>query len=202
MAPDRRDERFSTDLASYLSIVNSASEFIGAGKLGFFNPTLYSLSGGNPTSVLYDVVDGTNGDLANYGTAGFFAGVGYDNCTGAGTIWGPGFAYAELTSGTSGTPPGQVTGLTAKNITKSSAELTWNAASGATGYVVSAVYNVPGYPYTKALTYVLSSSITKLELKQLLPSTTYTPYVSAGIAAARHRPACRTASRPNDQQIR
>jgi subtilase family serine protease len=158
--------------AGYVSILNSASLFLGTGQMGFFNPNLNNL-GGN-IGALYDIWDGNNGDPLAFGTAGYTAYYGYDNCTGWGTIWGSGLVGYVLMPATTGTPPGAVTGFTIRDITKTTAEIAWNPATGANGYAVQAWY----YPNQFALwsvdkLYVLDSKTTKLKLTGLKPGTLY-----------------------------
>jgi subtilase family serine protease len=95
--------------AGYLSTVNAALIASGLGRLGFFNPILYSVGlnlGGYPYEYMYDIVTGYNGYLPD-GLPGYYAGEGYSNTTGNGSIWGGGFGVQLLLSGTQpGTAPG------------------------------------------------------------------------------------------------
>jgi hypothetical protein len=116
--------------AGYLSILNAGLQYITGGQqIGFFNPTLYNVSW------LYSVLDGSNGDVGDFGTPGYNAGALYNNCCGLGSLWGGGFAYNVLTANTSGTPPGQITGLNVVPA-KTSLKVTWAPTPGATGYTV------------------------------------------------------------------
>lgn len=71
-----------------------------------------------------------------FGTPGYNAGLGYNNCTGAGTIYGGGFGVQILSSETGGNPPGN-SRIFDPTLTDTSASFTWKAGKGATGYVVS-----------------------------------------------------------------
>jgi kumamolisin len=164
--------------AGYLSVLNAALNYIGQAQIGFFNPTLYSLGFGYPTNYLYEVVDGSNGNAGIYGTPGFSAGIGYDNCTGTGSLWGTGLAFQILTSVTqAGTPPSALTGLAAKAVKTSSAKIVWNASTGATGYVVNVFHKVQGYQWNISQSYLTRT--TEITVKGLVPNTQYAAYVGA-----------------------
>lgn len=117
--------------AGYLSIVNAGLKYLANTRLGFVNPVFYQ------DTELYQILDGSNGNEVIYGSPGYSAGSVYNNCTGTGSLWGGGLAFQLITaaSSTSGTPPSQVTGLTV-NPSKTSATITWDPTSGATGYTV------------------------------------------------------------------
>jgi hypothetical protein len=77
------------------SIVDSALSYVGHGRLGFINPSLYELIFKEENGILFnqildvnDVIDGTNGNALLLGIPGFFAGPGYDNCSGWGSMKG------------------------------------------------------------------------------------------------------------------
>jgi subtilase family serine protease len=164
--------------AGYLSIINGALNYIGEAQLGFFNPTLYSLGFGDPTNYLYEVADGSNGNEGIYGFPGFSAGIGYDNCTGAGSLWGTGLAFQLLTSVTrAGTPPSALTGLAAKAVTTGSAKIVWDASTGATGYVVNLFHQPTGYQWNISQSYLTKK--TEITVKGLVPNTQYFVYVGA-----------------------
>ena len=122
----------------YLSIVNSTMQFLTGTTtpgVGFFNPALYTAANLAPAGHLNPVEDGSNGNLDLFGTAGFNAGVGYNNCTGLGTVLGP-FAYEiALVSGTGSDAPAAPTNLKVTPAT-TSAKISWTKSPGATGYVV------------------------------------------------------------------
>ena len=122
----------------YLSIVNSTMQFLTgttAPGVGFFNPTLYTAANLAPAGHLNPVEDGSNGNLDLFGTAGFNAGVGYNNCTGLGTVLGP-FAYEiALVSGTGSDVPAAPANLKVTPAA-TSAKISWTKSPGATGYVV------------------------------------------------------------------
>jgi kumamolisin len=127
--------------AGEYSLANAASEGLGFGALGFANPTIYAL--GDFLQYFYpdfnDVYDGTNGDPAVYGTAGFTAGYAYDNTTGWGSFNGNNLvldmALYPVEQGS--TPPALPSTPSAKS-TATSITLSWKAARGDTGFVVSA----------------------------------------------------------------
>jgi subtilase family serine protease len=156
--------------AGYISILNAGLQYSGVGAgVGFFNPTWYGLSVryGNPL----DVVDGTNGNAQIFGTAGYPAGPGYDNCTGLGSLWGGGFAFILLTNGSQqGTPPGLVNDLSSET-TESSVRFFWKHTSGATAYVVNVILYINDYPTIGQQTYFTKGET--LEVKGLRPKTIY-----------------------------
>jgi subtilase family serine protease len=161
--------------AGYLSILDSGLQYIAAGQtLGFFNPTLYNVAW------LYSVLDGSNGNVGDFGIAGYNAGALYNNCCGLGSLWGGGFAFNVLTANASGTPPSQITGLKVTP-TKTSLALTWDATSGATGYAIWMDQLGGGgtlfYTTDVAQTYVTNK--TNFELKNLLPNHFYDLNVAA-----------------------
>jgi subtilase family serine protease len=161
----------------YISLLNSAAAWLGIGNLGFFNPTMYNAPTDN---WLYGIPSGSNGNAALYGIPGYNANYGYNNCTGGGSLFADDFAYGVLVAGASGTPPGPVNGLTVTKVTTHSAELVWDAAAGATGYVVQLFYQL--YPETELYAYKAPFYVTKaakLELDGLTRYVVYYPYVGA-----------------------
>jgi hypothetical protein len=129
--------------ASYFSILNAASEYLTNSKIGFANWIIYNMNGGSPSTALYDVTSGTNGNAEIYGIPGYNAGLGYDNCTGWGSMSGPvtGYNFLVAEGGYRATghegkaPPGEITDLVAK-AGKTSVKLSWKPSQGATGYIV------------------------------------------------------------------
>ncbi|MFZ0505508.1 MAG: fibronectin type III domain-containing protein [Chthoniobacterales bacterium] len=117
---------------------------------------------------MHDVFDGTNGNWTEYpDLPGYSAGLGYDNCTGWGSMNGQGFAAAWLlTPIKEGQKPGEAGGLkgTAQTTT---AKLSWAPANGATGYLVEAD------PPNDALPLNFVSKGTSTEITGLTPRTTY-----------------------------
>lgn len=158
--------------AGYVSVLNAALEYLIGEPIGFLTPTLYSLDAGNPTTYLHDVTEGSNGNANIYGTAGYTAGLSYDNCSGCGSIRGGTFAYALLTSESGGRPPGALTQLTAK-LGTTTAKVSWATSAGATGYVIL----VSGGGNGSAVAYVTKK--TKFEVSGLEAKTKYSVQVGA-----------------------
>jgi len=161
--------------AGYLSVMNAGLQAIAGGQqLGFFNPTLYNVSW------LYSVLDGSNGDVGDYGIPGYNAGALYNNCCGLGSLWGGGFGYNILTANASGTPPDQITGLKVV-ATKTALKLSWTATPGATGYAIWVDQLGGGgnlyYSTLAAQTYVTTK--TNFEVTNLLSNTAYDVNVAA-----------------------
>ena len=161
--------------AGYLSVLNAGLQSIAGGQqIGFFNPTLYNVVW------LYSILDGSNGDVGDYGTPGYNAGALYNNCCGLGSLWGGGFGFNVLTANASGTPPDQITGLKVVP-SKTSLQVSWTATSGATGYAIWMDQLGGGgtlyYTTLVAQTYVTNK--TKFELTNLLPGKLYDVKVAA-----------------------
>jgi kumamolisin len=156
--------------AGYISILNAGLEYVTGHKLGFFNPTFYTINNIVSGPLLYPVIDGTNGDLGLYGTPGYNAGFGYNNCTGTGTIYGGGFGVQILSSGTGGNPPG-ASRISNPTLTDTSASFTWTAGKRATGYVVGLF--LPQHDFFECFV----TKETHLTFKNLLPKETYHLYV-------------------------
>ena len=152
--------------ASYLSILNAGLEYVTGQKLGFFNPTLYGIDSGNASGFLYPVFDGTNGNVNLYGTPGYNAGFGYNNCTGSGTIYGGGFGTQILSSETGGTPPGY-SRIFDPTLTDTSAAFHWTKGKGATGYVISLF--LPQHDFFECFV----TKDTNITFKGLLPKSKY-----------------------------
>jgi kumamolisin len=158
--------------AGEYSLANAASEGLGLGALGFANPTIYSLA--NFLQYFYpdfhDVFDGTNGDPAVYGTAGFTAGYYYDNTTGEGSFNGNNLvldmALYPVESGS--TPPALPSAPKAKS-TANSITLSWKPASGDTAFVVFAYVDTPSLPPVPPLLVAANTAT----ITGLAPSTYY-----------------------------
>jgi hypothetical protein len=100
------------------------------------------------------------------GTPGYYAGLGYNNCTGAGTIYGGGFGVQVLSSGTGDKPPG-ASRIFDPTLTDTSASFTWKAGKGATGYVVGLF--LPQHDFFECFV----TKETHFTFKNLLPKATY-----------------------------
>jgi hypothetical protein len=152
--------------AGYLSILNAGLEYVTGEKLGFFNPTFYSIDSGDPSGFLYPILDGTNGNASLYGTPGYNAGFGYNNCTGAGTIYGGGFGVQILSSESGGTPPGY-SRVFDPTLTDTSAAFHWTKGKGATGYVIGLF--LPQHDFFECFV----TKETNFTFKKLLPRSQY-----------------------------
>jgi subtilase family serine protease len=152
--------------AGYISVLDAGLEYLTGQKLGFFNPTFYNINQGQPSGFLYPVIDGTNGNPSLFGTPGYNAGLGYNNCTGAGTIFGGGFGVQILSSETGGKPPG-FSRIFDPTLSDSSATFTWTAGKRATGYVVGLF--LPQHDFFECFV----TKETHFTFKNLLPKATY-----------------------------
>jgi len=165
----------------YISVVNSGLQFltgVTTPEVGFFNSLLYFTVPSNafPAGLLYPVLDGSNGNIELFGTAGFNAGPLYNNCTGVGSLWGP-FAYDVFfyTGTGTPTPPAAPANLTAKATAKS-VKITWQESSGAVGYAVFVTAIPSGVTTLASQTFITKK--TKITVKGLTPKQEY------GIAVA------------------
>jgi len=156
--------------AGYLSILNAGLEYVTGEKLGFFNSTFYTINNIVSGPLLYPVIDGTNGNPSQYGTPGYNAGFGYNNCTGTGTIYGGGFGVQILSAVPGNNPPG-ASRIADPTLTDTSAAFTWTAGKRATGYVVGLF--LPQHDFFECF-------VTKerhFTFKNLLPKSKYQLYL-------------------------
>jgi subtilase family serine protease len=160
--------------AGFISILNAGLEYLTGQQIGFFNPTLYSVAFGNPSAALNPVVDGTNGDAPLYGTAGYFAGFGYNNCAGSGTIYGGVTAAGVLTVAQGGTPPSTFVFFNPE-VTDTAAKIKWTTADLAAGYVLE--LHAPGLVNDVTTGFITKN--TKFTFDHLAPKTGYRLYVHA-----------------------
>ncbi|MFY9984003.1 MAG: protease pro-enzyme activation domain-containing protein [Chthoniobacterales bacterium] len=163
--------------AGYLSVVNAVFKFADLGTIGSFNPLLYAVGEPDyqPSSYLYDIETGTNGNTRLYSLPGYSAGVGYSNCTGVGSIWGGGFVPALMAVGkTFGTNIGLVNTINVIPGTNS-AQINWNKCSGASVYFVELTH--AGTIYYITTTYATKQ--TSMELTGLVPDDNYSVAVWA-----------------------
>ena len=163
--------------AGYCSILDAASRSLGRGGIGSFNPLLYSMAESQPT-LFNDILDGTNGDPNLYGgVAGYYAGRGYDNCTGWGSMSGEYLALDTLTTPlTRGTPPPFPRGLN-YIATSTTVKLHWTLVPNATGYVIFAETTPNFVAPTDVEIYTAKSG--SLKLQGLTSKTDYTFFVLA-----------------------
>lgn len=137
----------ATDLwAGYLSLLSAAYEVLGAGRVGFLNPSIYMLAYNElPLNDLHDIQDGSNGNAGEYDLPGYNAGYLYDDATGYGSPHGGTLlltlTFHRLLGGAS--PPPGPTGLQA-TAAPTSVKLTWRKAAKASGYEVFAYDFVTG----------------------------------------------------------
>lgn len=159
--------------AGYVSQLNSATQTVGQGRVGFFNPNLYFFAEFG-IGLITDITNGSNGDaLVNAGIPGYFAAVGYDNCSGWGSINGLTFAeYYLLEPGGTGPLPSAFGGMTGK-AQSTTAEFAWSASAGATGYLAVVQNEVTGAQIIQVC------SDTKFDVSGLTPNT----YYAAGVWA-------------------
>ncbi|MBV8279884.1 MAG: hypothetical protein JO170_32100 [Verrucomicrobia bacterium] len=164
--------------AGYLSNINAALIWTGLGRLGFFNPTLYSVGKSEfatPADYMYDITSGSNGYVP-YGGPGYYNGFGYSNTTGNGSIWGGGFGLQLLIGGTqAGTPPGALIVGLKSPATSNSATIGWTNSSGAVGYAIG-LYHA-GAIFNNTAAYVAKPPTTSLTFKGLSPNTAYNVFI-------------------------
>jgi kumamolisin len=132
--------------AGFLSTINAALNWSGMGNLGFFNQYFYSMGipkgYSTPYEFCYQITSGSNGSPPSY--PGYDACVDYNLCTGNGSIWGGELATALMTYGTQpGTPPGAFNLTIDGKAKATSVKVSWTPSSGAKGYVIQLLTNVP-----------------------------------------------------------
>jgi subtilase family serine protease len=163
--------------AGYITVLNAGFQYFGLKNVGYLNSFLYAVDApfngglGFAANQMYDIIEGSNGlpPALSFGNPGFSAGYGYDNCTGNGSLWGANFFPQLLITDIGSTSgPGSVNNVNVTAKAKS-AVATWEAVSGATGYIVTlADLSAPFfYPPTQ----VFLTKSTKLKLTGLTPST-------------------------------
>jgi subtilase family serine protease len=164
--------------AGYLSILNAGFHYFGLKNIGYFNSLLYAVgapfnggSGGLAANELFDIIQGTNGlpPALSFGNPGFSAGAGYDNCTGNGSLWGGEF-FPELVV-TDVSPLNGPGGVNNVNVTSTAttATATWDAVSGAKGYIVTLTDLNVGFVYAPTQAYLTKG--TTMKLTGLIPGT-------------------------------
>jgi kumamolisin len=163
--------------AGYLSILNAGFHYLGLKDVGYFNTLLYAVGApfnggtGFAANQLFDIIEGTNGlpPALSFGNPGFSAGFGYDNCTGNGSLWGANF-FPQLV-GTYVSPLNGPAGISNLNVVAqaTSAVATWDAVSGATGYIVQLADLDLGFGYPPGSVYVTKK--TTIKLTGLIPNT-------------------------------
>jgi subtilase family serine protease len=164
--------------AGYLSNINAALIWTGLGRLGFFNPTLYTIGVsqfGTPADFMYDILTGNNGYVP-FGGPGYYNGFGYSNTTGNGSIWGSGFGLQLLLSGKQGgnVPGPLIVGLKSP-ATSTSAAIKWTTSSNAVGYAIG-LYHA-GTLFNIVQGYVAKPPKTSLTFTNLIPNTSYNVFV-------------------------
>jgi subtilase family serine protease len=173
---------FSTPLwAGFTALVNQQAAANGQAPVGFLNPALYTIGTGTIYSLCFH--DITTGNNTNSGSHGKFVAVpGYDLCTGWGTPIG-GDLINGLLSITN--PPPTPQRLSATTISTNWINLTWSAATTATGYIVN-----------RGGSQIATTTATSYSDVGLAMGTTYCYTIAAtnsgGGASADSSPACAT----------
>jgi len=166
--------------AGFSSIVDSALTYIGHGRLGFINPSLYGLIFNEENGILFnqildvnDVIDGTNGNALLLGIPGFFAGPGFDNCSGWGSMKGQRLA-ADMLIGSPMLSPGPTPAAPKVSVVAvgaTSIDFKWNRVSQATGYIFQALTVDSNFDILTNVAFVTRE--TTIKLTGLTPNTTY-----------------------------
>ena len=161
--------------AGAYSILNAAHKAAGQPQIGFFNPLAYQIGVYYGEGGYHDILSGNN-SIPNSGLpTGYTAGTGYDNVTGWGSLDGSYYLESTFYQGNpSGAQPGLPTNIKA-TATTTGANITWTAASNATGYIVQTVIPLTAkYFITSGATQGTSFRVTGLK-----PGTTYLTFVIA-----------------------
>ena len=166
--------------AGFSSIVDSALSYVRHGRLGFVNPSLYELifkeENGiliNPVLDINDVIDGTNGNALLLGIPGFFAGPGYDNCSGWGSMKGERLA-SEMLIGSPILSPGPTPAapnVSVVTVGATTIDFKWNPVPLATGYIFQALTVDSNFNILSNVAFVTRG--TTIKLTGLAPNTTY-----------------------------
>ncbi len=166
--------------AGFSSIVDSALGYVGHGRLGFLNPFLYRLIFNQENGLLInqifdvnDIIDGTNGNALLLGIPGFFAGPGYDNCSGWGSMKGGRLAVDILVGGAVLTPGKTPAAPQVQTVAvdSTSIDFKWNAVPLATGYIFQALTVDSNFDIVTNVAFVTRE--TTIKLTPLTPNTTY-----------------------------
>jgi kumamolisin len=166
--------------AGFSSIVDSALTYVGHGRVGFINPFLYGLIFNQENGLLInqvfdvnDVIDGTNGNAFLLGIPGFFAGPGYDNCSGWGSMKGQRLAADLLVAGAVLTPGTRPAAPNVHTVAVGSAfiDFKWNPVPLATGYIFQALTVDSNFDIVTNVAFVTRN--TTIKLTSLTPNTTY-----------------------------
>jgi subtilase family serine protease len=166
--------------AGFSSVVDSALGYVGHGRVGFLNPFLYQLVFNQENGLLInqildinDIVDGTNGNALLLGIPGFFAGPGYDNCSGWGSMKGGRLAADILVAGAVLTPGKTPAAPQVQTVTvgSTSIDFKWNAVPLATGYIFQALTVDSNFDILTNVAFVTRK--TTIKLTPLTPNTTY-----------------------------
>jgi hypothetical protein len=166
--------------AGFSSIVDSALSYVGHGRLGFINPSLYELIFKEENGILFnqildvnDVIDGTNGNALLLGIPGFFAGPGYDNCSGWGSMKGQRLASNMLIVSPilSPGPTPAAPGVRVVTVGPTSIDFKWNAVPLARGYIFQALTLDSTVDILTNVAFVTRE--TTIKMTGLTPSTTY-----------------------------
>ena len=178
--------------AGFTAVANQQRGDVGLPVVGFANPLLYGIYNAglffqheqNFTFDFDDVNNGDNGNANLFGDTGFYAGRGYDNNTGLGSLTG-GFLMGDMTAISSqlitgaGAPPPYPANFHFVNRTATSATLKWNPVKRATGYVLflSTVDSYYGNQFELTKLFRATTN-TSLNVK-LNPNSGYTYWLAA-----------------------
>lgn len=136
--------------AGMSTVLNNARKAAGLPNIGFYNPLAYYL--GLNSYGYNDVIEGDNGDISDYGIAGFNAGRGFDNVSGWGSLDNNIYAFNLLvTQFGTGQPPGVPHGVTATP-TSGSVKLTWTPSTNTNGYLIQVVPQANYFVHFNAVT--------------------------------------------------
>jgi subtilase family serine protease len=127
--------------AGYISVVNDVKHAFKLGNIGFLNPALPNLTKIKPphsgiyfNSPMYDIQYGYNG-FSN--KKGYSAGIGYDDCTGWGSMEGTQlvYSYFSIPNSKNVCPPAAPRNLRGAG-KGTTINLSWTPVIGAAGYLV------------------------------------------------------------------
>jgi subtilase family serine protease len=156
--------------SGFYSLVIAASQGFNFGMPGFANPSIFGIGvfQGLVENPFNDVTDGSNGNIADYGIAGFNAGPLYDNTTGWGSFIGDELLVDMVAGPSDGSTPPPAPANVRGVASSTRMTLRWTGAKSDNGYVVLVSPSGEAYLATAVL-----ATAHKATIGHLKPNTQY-----------------------------